>query len=111
LEVYREAFGVERFCWVPMIDYYLCSADVLNKALDFFSESDMKGEPVVVHCAGGRGRTGLVLAAWLVFGRAFTVEDALQTVRLMRRNPYEAVEQGHATINDLQELLRMCQIK
>lgn len=38
------------------------------------------GQKVVVHCWGGGGRTGLVLAAWLVQDRGLTAEDAADAV-------------------------------
>ena len=38
------------------------------------------GEVLAVHCLAGLGRTGTVLAAWLVF-EGITAETALQRVR------------------------------
>lgn len=45
----------------------------------------------MVHCYGGIGRTGHVLAAWLVAQRGFSNKTAIETVRETGRNPYEAV--------------------
>jgi protein-tyrosine phosphatase len=45
----------------------------------------------VVHCSGGIGRTGHVLAAWLVAGRGFSRHSAITAVKRRGRNPYEAV--------------------
>ena len=61
-----------------------------------------------MHCAGGRGRTGHVLAAWLVFGRGFSIDEAVAAVKEMGRNPFEAVEAGNATVAQLHGLLQTC---
>ena len=106
LGAYREEFGVARVLNAPVEDYHLCRTEMLKKILLFLKESDSDGEPVVVHCAGGRGRTGFVHAAWLVHGRGFTVEKALDTVKKMGRNPFEAVEQGTVKKEELYALLR-----
>ena len=37
-----------------------------EKAMAFLSAADAKGEKVVLHCAGAQGRTGIILASWLV---------------------------------------------
>jgi protein-tyrosine phosphatase len=53
-------------------------------------EADQQGEKVVVHCGGGVGRTGHVLAAWLVHSRGFSNQAAITAVKQAGRNPYEA---------------------
>lgn len=105
LEIYKRAFGEDHVLHVPIEDYCLCDKEQLRKILLFLKESDTRREPVVVHCAGGRGRTGFVHAAWLVQGRGFSVEEALETVKAMGRNPLEAVERGNASINELYALI------
>jgi hypothetical protein len=39
-------------------------------------DADQAAEKVAVHCSGGIGRTGQVLAAWLIHARGYTVEAA-----------------------------------
>ncbi len=108
LEAYREGFGPKNVIWVPIADYCLCHASNLHKILLFLRESDAATLPTVVHCAGGRGRTGLVLAAWLIAGRGFELQKALDSARAMGRNPLEAVQAGNTTIDDLYRLLHSC---
>src|SRR5262249_38043719 len=106
---YRREFGPENVCWAPVADYHLCDVGLLKeRILPFLKESDSRGEPVVVHCQGGRGRAGHVLAAWLVSGRGFTVEDAIAGVKEMGRNPHEAADWGNAQPEDLYTLLTAC---
>jgi len=84
----------------------LCSSDDLNeKILPFLAESEDKQMPVVAHCSGGIGRTGHVLAAWLVRRRGLSVEAAVDAVGSTGRNPREAVDWGYATEATLRLLL------
>ncbi len=105
LNTYREAFGDSNVCHAPIEDYHLCDHRTLEEAiLPFLAASDASGTPVVVHCSGGLGRTGHVLAAWLVRHRALSVDDALEIVS-RERNPREAVGSCYATEKELRCLL------
>jgi len=109
LPTYRKEFGDSNVCWAPVADYQLADISTLKqKILPFLAESDTKQERVVVHCSGGSGRTGHVLAAWLVHGRGFEVEDALSEVINGGRQPGEAVYCGCATESQLYNLLNKC---
>lgn len=91
LQIYQNNFGVEQVCWAPIEDFQLVDSETLNqKILPFLLLANQLDEKVVVHCAGGIGRTGHILAAWLVSARGFSNRAAISAVRKTGRNPYEA---------------------
>lgn len=92
LGIYRQFFGLEYICWAPIEDFHFVDREVLfHQILPFLAVSDRQHQKVVIHCAGGIGRTGHILAAWLVAKRGFTNKLAIDTVKQTGRNPYEAV--------------------
>ena len=92
LETYEQTFGVAQICWAPIKDFHLVKQEVLlSQILPFLMAADQSQEKVVVHCFGGIGRTGQILAAWLVAGRDFSPQSAIEAVKRTGRNPYEAV--------------------
>jgi len=103
---YRATFGDANVLHAAVEDFQLCDAALLEqKILPFLAESNSRTTPVVVHCSGGSGRTGHVLAAWLVRHRGLDVDTALSEVRSTGRNPKEAVDIRHATLAELNSLL------
>ncbi len=106
LEIYKREFGDENVLWAPIEDFHLCDKETLRRILYFLKDADDKGEKVVVHCSGGLGKTGHILAAWLVFGRGFDIEEAINTVIRTGRDPYEAIWHGNAKEEDLLYLLK-----
>ncbi|MGI0487894.1 protein-tyrosine phosphatase family protein [Pantanalinema rosaneae CENA516] len=92
LDVYQQTFGRDRVCWIPIEDFHLATPDILiHQILPFLATADQTNQKVVVHCSGGIGRTGHVLAAWLVAGRGLAPKAAIAAVKQTGRNPYEAV--------------------
>ena len=92
LITYRQALGSDRVCWSPINDFTLVTFEALiQQILPFLVIADQQNEKVVVHCSGGIGRTGHVLAAWLVAGRELSSKSAIAAVRQAGRSPYEAV--------------------
>jgi hypothetical protein len=91
LQTYKQCFGDDLVLWAPIVDFQLVESGMLrHQILPFLAAANHQGEAVVVHCSGGVGRTGQVLAAWLVAGRGLDPAVSIATVRQMGRNPYEA---------------------
>jgi protein-tyrosine phosphatase len=92
LDTNREVFGLDRVCWAPIEDFNLATPEMLvGQILPFLEIANQEQEKVVVHCSGGIGRTGHVLAAWLVAGRRLSSQSAIAAIKQTGRNPYEAV--------------------
>ena len=106
LQQYRDTFGDVNVRSAPVEDYHLCDHQTFDtKILPFLIESDETRMPTVVHCSGGSGRTGHVLAAWLVRRRGVAGKQ-LSGLWPHRRNPFEAVQCGNATKEQLHALLK-----
>jgi protein-tyrosine phosphatase len=92
LDVYRQTFGLNQVCWTPIEDFHFADSKLLiQQILPFLAAANQNREKVVVHCSGGIGRTGHVLAAWLIAGRGFARKAAITAVKQTGRNPYEAI--------------------
>jgi protein-tyrosine phosphatase len=86
---YRQQF--KQVCWAPIEDFQLANCETLvRQILPFLADADLRKEKTVVHCAGGVGRTGQVLAAWLVHKWGLSNREAIAAVKRTGRNPYEA---------------------
>ena len=107
---YRTLFGADRVLMEPIADHHLCAPQALRRnILPFLTTADTAGERAVIHCWGGNGRTGHVLAAWLVAARGLSPLSALEAVEATGRLPREAVLAGNATLDELIALLASCE--
>jgi protein-tyrosine phosphatase len=91
LATYQQEFGEDRVCWAPIQDFQLCELQPLaEQILPFLAKANFHERRVVIHCGGGIGRTGQILAAWLVYKHHYSNRDAILTMINTGRNPYEA---------------------
>ena len=72
----------------PITDFEAPSQDQLGEIIQFIEDSISETKPVLVHCAAGKGRTGIVLAAYLVH-HGKSAEEAIEQVRAMRPGSIE----------------------
>lgn len=103
LRRYHQEFGEDNVLWVPVEDFRLVEEDqLIHRILPFLAESEQLQAKTVVHCSGGVGRTGHVLAAWLVGCRGMSNEEAIMAVKRQGRNARESRDKR------LDELLDRC---
>jgi protein-tyrosine phosphatase len=92
LGTYQKVFGIDQVCWAPTEDFSFATLETLtHDILPFLAIAQQQNQKVVVHCSGGIGRTGHILAAWLVFGHGLSSQHAIATVKKTGKNPHEAV--------------------
>lgn len=96
---YRRGFGASKVLMAPVPDYQLATCELMDQTiLPFLFQADKAHEACLVHCSGGYGRTGHVLAAWLVAGRGMTPEAAILQVKRHGRSPAEALNGNEAEL-------------
>jgi protein-tyrosine phosphatase len=92
LETYRQQFTAKYVLWQPIKDFQLPPAEILiERIIPFLISAVEKQQKTVVHCSGGVGRTGIVLASWLVSQCGYSNQEAISAVQQNQRNPKEAI--------------------
>lgn len=69
--------------------------DALERAVSAINRGLAGGMGVAVHCGAGLGRTGVVLAAWMV-SQGMSADAAIARVRKLRPHSIETAEQEDA---------------
>lgn len=78
-----EIAGLE-YIHLPMINRQPEQADNLDRAVDSICQQLDKGNAILVHCQAGQGRTGMVLAAYLIREEGKTAKQSIDEVRSLR---------------------------
>ena len=69
------------------------SFDDLKSSVDYIDKKIQNKEPVMVHCLAGLGRTGTILACYLIKYEKMSAEDAIQHVREKRHGSIQSFVQ------------------
>ena len=69
---------------IPMRDHQAPDTASLEEATTFLRDRVKDGKTTLVHCLAGEGRTGCVLAAYLIKVRGITADEAIRVLRRIK---------------------------
>ena len=92
-EVRLERHGL-RETHLPVKDFAAPSPEQIQRGIEAIQETQAAGEATAVHCGGGLGRTGTVLACYLLTSNdALGADEAVELVRASRPGSVETPAQ------------------
>jgi atypical dual specificity phosphatase len=80
---------------IPVLDLHAPTPAQLQQAIAFIDAQSARGHATAVHCLMGQGRTGTVLAAYLI-RNGLTAQEALDEIRRRCDGAISAQEQEDA---------------
>ncbi len=82
-----------KYLHLPTEDLSAPDMEQIDQAVEFIHERIQNEEPVMVHCAAGIGRTGTILACYLVKYQKSSAKDAIERVRKERPGSIQSESQ------------------
>lgn len=78
---------------LPVKDFAAPAPRQVEHGVDAILEALAAGEAAAVHCGGGLGRTGTLLACYLASSKGYGAQEALRRVRALRPGSVETLAQ------------------
>ena len=78
---------------VPTEDLSAPDMDKIDQTVDFIQERIKNDEPIMIHCAAGIGRTGTMLACYLIKYHNLSAKNAIEKVRKERPGSIQSESQ------------------
>ena len=88
--------GRESYLHVKTEDYGAPTLEEIDLAVDFIERQIGDNQPVAVHCAAGKGRTGLILASYLIKKEGIGARQAIAKIRKIRPGSIQSEAQEQA---------------
>ena len=85
--------------WFPVADHGVPTPDQMMKLVEYIDKQLNESNSVAIHCKGGKGRTGTILAAYLI-AKGASYEQAMSQIDQAKPNAIKKEFQ----INFLKEL-------
>lgn len=82
-----------KYLHVPTEDLSAPDIEQIDDAVDFIHKRISHNEPVMVHCAAGIGRTGTILACYLIKYQKYSAKNAIEKVRKERPGSIQSERQ------------------
>jgi atypical dual specificity phosphatase len=82
-----------KYLHVPTEDLSAPDIEQIDGAVEFIHERINNNEPVMVHCAAGIGRTGTILACYLIKYQKYSAKNAIEKVRKERPGSIQSERQ------------------
>jgi len=95
-EVLIEEFGFS-VKHIPVMDFEAPTLEQIEDFVVFAENARSEGKKLVVHCDAGIGRTGTILACYLV-SKGYNAADAIEEVRTKRPGSLETIEQEEVVL-------------
>jgi len=82
-----------KYLHVPTEDLSTPDIEEIDNTVDFIHERIKNNEPTMVHCAAGIGRTGTILACYLIKYHNLSAKDSIDKVRKDRPGSIQSESQ------------------